>query len=135
MKQYHRKPRHNNKHSKHGHNRRGHKRRYGPPPHLSPYERSVWLMNSFNGRMVKLRDNESVDNLLRRFKKKVEQAGILKEVKRREYYLSPSQKRREKHKKALKRLRKLEKRMAAHENQEEIKPEFQGLGDNFFGIE
>lgn len=135
MKQYHRKPRHNNKYSKHGHNRRGQKRGWNPPSHLSPYEQSVWLLNSFTGRMVKLRNNESVDNLLRRFKKKVEQAGVLKEIKKREHYLSPSQKRRDKHKKALKRLRKLEKRMSAYQDDEEIKPEFQGFGENVFDLD
>ena len=135
MKQYHRKPRHNKNNSRHGHNRKGQRRGWSPPPHLTPYEKSVWLMNSFTGRAVKLRNNESVDNLLRRFKKKVEQAGILKEIKKREYYLSPSQKKREKRKKALKRRRKLEKRMAAFQDFEEVKPEFQGLGDNVFDLD
>jgi len=92
-------------------------------------------MNSFNGRFVKLRPNESTDNLIRRFKKKVEQAGIMKEVKRRESYMSPSQKRREKHKKALKRLRKLEKRLAPKQRDEEIKPDFQGLREDIFGLD
>lgn len=111
--------------NKFGHNRRGFNknkpRRMGPPPNLSPYERSVWFMNSFRGRSVKLREGESVDGLMRRFKKIVEQSGVMRELKRREYYLTKTQKKKEKHKKALKRLRKLEKRMAFFE-EEELKP-------------
>ena len=101
MKQY-RKP--------HNSNRDAQKRGFEPPSHLSSYERSVWLMNSFNGRVVALRPYETVDSLLRRFKRKVEQSGVLKEIKRREYHIPPSQARREKHLKALKRLRKSEKK-------------------------
>lgn len=62
------------------------------------------------GTVVYLRDGETSDNLIRRFKKIVELAGIMKELKRREYYLSPSQKKKEKRKKAAKRARKEAKR-------------------------
>ena len=79
---------------------------WSPPPHLTLYERSVWLQNSFTGRCVKARSNENVENLLRRFKKSVESAGIIRELKKREYHLSKTQKSREKAKRALKRLRK-----------------------------
>jgi len=75
---------------------------YGPPVDGTNYEMSVWLFNSFNGCKVSRREGESTDNMLRRFKKVVEQAGL----KKREFYLSPSQKKREKKKKALKRMRK-----------------------------
>lgn len=39
---------------------------------------------------VKSKDGESIESLLRRFKRKVEAAGILKEVRRREFYIKPS---------------------------------------------
>jgi small subunit ribosomal protein S21 len=39
---------------------------------------------------VKPRDGERLESLLRRFERKVEAAGILKEVRRREFYLKPS---------------------------------------------
>lgn len=55
---------------------------------------------------VVIRKNESVEDLIRRFKKKVVAEGIMTELKRREYYLSPSQKRKEKSKQAQKKLRK-----------------------------
>ena len=42
---------------------------------------------------VKLKENESLDNALRRFKKQCARSGILTEVKRREHYEKPSVKR------------------------------------------
>ena len=55
---------------------------------------------------VKSRRNESFENLLRRFRRVVEQEGIMRELKKRKYYLSPSEKRKEKQKLAEKRRRK-----------------------------
>ena len=43
----------------------------------------------------------SFDQMLRRFKKKVERAGTLQEVKKREYYEKPAQKRQRKKKEAI----------------------------------
>jgi small subunit ribosomal protein S21 len=82
-------------------------RDFNPRPNTTdPYALSSWLMSTFNGCKVARRDGESTDNMLRRFKKMCEQAGITKELKKREFYLSPSQKKRVKKAKALKRLRK-----------------------------
>jgi len=39
---------------------------------------------------VVAKEGESVESMLRRFKKRVEAAGILKEARKREYYLKPS---------------------------------------------
>lgn len=47
------------------------------------------------------RPGQSIDSLIRRFKKKVEAEGILDEVKKREYHLTKSERRRLKHKKAV----------------------------------
>ena len=41
-------------------------------------------------------ENESFDSLIKRFNKKVQQAGILSEVRRREHYEKPSVKRKRK---------------------------------------
>ena len=41
-------------------------------------------------------DNESFESLLRRFNKRVQQDGILAEIRRREYYEKPSIKRKRK---------------------------------------
>ena len=40
--------------------------------------------------------NESIDSALRRFKKQVERGGVLSEVKRREYFEKPSEKKKKK---------------------------------------
>ena len=40
---------------------------------------------------VIVKDNESFDKALRRFKKKWEKAGILRDVKAKTYYLKPSE--------------------------------------------
>jgi small subunit ribosomal protein S21 len=39
---------------------------------------------------VRLGENETIDSALRRFKKKIQKAGILSEVRRRERYEKPS---------------------------------------------
>jgi small subunit ribosomal protein S21 len=41
---------------------------------------------------IRLQEGESVDNALRRFKRKVQQDEIIKEVKRHSYYLKPGEK-------------------------------------------
>ena len=42
---------------------------------------------------IKLRKNETFESLLRRFRRAVEQEGIMAELKKRRYYMSPSEKR------------------------------------------
>ncbi|MEX2302802.1 MAG: 30S ribosomal protein S21 [Bryobacterales bacterium] len=55
---------------------------------------------------VRVNDGESLDAALRRFKRKVQQEDIIKEVKRHSYYLKPGEKRRMKQALARKRSRK-----------------------------
>ena len=43
---------------------------------------------------IRLGENESIDSALKRFKKKIQKAGILTEIKRRERYEKPSERRR-----------------------------------------
>jgi small subunit ribosomal protein S21 len=43
---------------------------------------------------LRLRDNESVQDAVRRFRKLVEHSGIKKELRRREYFEKPSERRR-----------------------------------------
>lgn len=45
---------------------------------------------------VKVKDNETIENAIRRFKKQCEKAGILTEIKKREYYEKPSAKKKRK---------------------------------------
>jgi small subunit ribosomal protein S21 len=55
---------------------------------------------------VRLQEGESLENALRRFKRKVQQEDIIKEVKRHSYYLKPGEKKRVKEALARKRSRK-----------------------------
>ncbi|MCH7517992.1 MAG: 30S ribosomal protein S21 [Thermodesulfobacteriota bacterium] len=41
-------------------------------------------------------NNESIDSALKRFKKQVEKGGVLSEVRRREHFEKPSEKRKKK---------------------------------------
>ncbi|HSI06745.1 MAG: 30S ribosomal protein S21 [Myxococcota bacterium] len=54
---------------------------------------------------VVVKEGEPFEKALKRFKKKVEAAGILKEVRRREHYLKPSIRKKEKQRSAEKRRR------------------------------
>jgi len=55
---------------------------------------------------VRLQDGESIENALRRFKRKVQQEDIIKEVKKHSFYLKPGEKKRIKQALARKRSRK-----------------------------
>ena len=52
---------------------------------------------------VKVGENERIESALKRFKKKIQKAGILSEIKRRETYEKPSIKRKRKSEAARKR--------------------------------
>lgn len=60
---------------------------------------------------VKIKENESFENALRRFKKLCEKAGVLSELRKREHYEKPSVKKKRKaiaaRKRALKRIRRV----------------------------
>ena len=45
---------------------------------------------------IKVRDNESLDNALKRFKRDCARSGVLQEVRKREHYEKPSVKRKKK---------------------------------------
>ena len=62
---------------------------------------------------VRLQDGESLENALRRFKRKVQQEDIIKEVKRHSFYLKPGEKLRLKQALARKRNRKKARREGA----------------------
>ncbi len=54
---------------------------------------------------LRLRDNESVNDAVRRFRKLVEHSGVKKEMRRREYYEKPSDTRRRARRRAERRAR------------------------------
>ncbi|HLH29653.1 MAG TPA: 30S ribosomal protein S21 [Terriglobia bacterium] len=55
---------------------------------------------------VRIQDGESIENALRRFKRRVQQEDIIKEVKKHSFYLKPGEKKRIKQALARKRSRK-----------------------------
>jgi len=55
---------------------------------------------------IVVKDNESFESAMRRFKKQCEKAGILSEVRKREFYEKPSIKRKKKALAARKRMAK-----------------------------
>jgi len=62
--------------------------------------------------VVKLKDNESFEQAMKRFKKACEKAGILTELRRREYFDKPSIRKKKKSAAARKRALKKMRRMA-----------------------
>jgi len=65
--------------------------------------------------LIKVREDESLENALKRFKRKCEKSGILTEIKKRQHYEKPSVKRK---RKALAARKKLLKRLAQERRME-----------------
>ncbi len=59
---------------------------------------------------VKLRPNESQEQLLKRFRKKVAKSGVLSTVRRKRWFVSKSELRRIQRKKAIRRLKRRERK-------------------------
>jgi len=66
---------------------------------LNPFESAVYLCGPFartdfslplDMLIVQIKDNETVDRALKRFKKKFERTGVLKELRRRTFFQKPS---------------------------------------------
>ena len=55
---------------------------------------------------IEVNPEESIDIALKRFKKRIQKAGIMSDVKRRERYEKPSEKRKRKREAAVRRARK-----------------------------
>lgn len=60
---------------------------------------------------VTVQENESIDRALRRFKKKYERSGVLKEFKRRTFYVKPSVSGRLSRQKAVRRQQRISREM------------------------
>ena len=59
---------------------------------------------------IKIQEGESIESALRRFKRKVQQEDIIKDIKKHSFYLKPGDKRRAKQALARKRSRKKQRR-------------------------
>ena len=64
--------------------------------------------------LVHIRDDESFEGALRRFKRKCEKSGILTELKKRQHYEKPSVKRK---RKAIQARKKMIRKMAEEQRQ------------------
>jgi small subunit ribosomal protein S21 len=53
---------------------------------------------------VKARGNESVEQMIKRFKKMCEKEGLVKDIKRNSYYEKPSERKRRRIRKSIKRV-------------------------------
>jgi small subunit ribosomal protein S21 len=77
---------------------------------LAAYSKICELGGVFRLAEVKPQEGETLENALRRFKRKVQQEDIIKEVKRHSFYLKPGEKLRAKQALARKRNRKKSRR-------------------------
>lgn len=57
---------------------------------------------------ITIQENENIDRALKRFKKKYERSGILKEYKKRTFFVKPSMKKRMERIKAIRRAQRAE---------------------------
>ena len=57
---------------------------------------------------ISVQENESIDRALRRFKKKYERSGILKEFKKRSFFVKPSMRKRMEKLKAIRRQHRMD---------------------------
>ena len=57
---------------------------------------------------IKARQNESIGQMLRRFKKLCEKEGLTKDIKRRQYFEKPSERRRRAQRKAVQRINRVQ---------------------------
>src|SRR6266705_2471623 len=75
---------------------------------------NVAIRNAGGGELrvaeVVIQEGESLENALRRFKRKVQQEDIIKEIKKHSFYMKPGEKRRAKQALSRKRLRKKQRR-------------------------
>ena len=71
-------------------------------PYRRPQQQKGYQRNK---KFQKKNRKPTFDQLLRAFKKKVERDGIIQEVRRRQYYVKPSEKKRVAKKAAIRRMR------------------------------
>jgi small subunit ribosomal protein S21 len=63
-------------------------------------------MNTFPGNKVVLKEYEDINRALRRFKNKVDDSGILEDLRKKEFYEKPTTERKRKHGAAINRFKK-----------------------------
>ena len=85
-----------------------------------PVKNSWFLQKNQNGGFVlpkvELRDGESQEKLLRRFRKVVTRSGVLSEVRKRRWFVSKNEQRRMEEKKAIRRYKKRARKQREYHN-------------------
>ena len=71
---------------------------------------AVWWKEGGESMAVQVRDNESLDSALRRFKRELHQHGVLEAARRKERYEKPSDRRRRMQAAAVRRARRAARR-------------------------
>ena len=74
---------------------------------------TIWNIQGWGGLRVAevvIQEGESLENALRRFKRKVQSEDIIKEIKKHSYFMKPGERRRAKEALSRKRLRKKQRR-------------------------
>lgn len=67
-----------------------------------PFQQPKTVPVGLKGSMVSVKSNgRGIDDMLRRFKKKMKDSGVLEEYKQRQYYIKPSVKKRTKRNAAI----------------------------------
>jgi small subunit ribosomal protein S21 len=79
------------------------------------YQLKPAQLNTGNGGEIRvaevvIQEGESLENALRRFKRKVQSEDIIKEIKKHSYFMKPGERRRAKEALSRKRLRKKQRR-------------------------
>ena len=64
--------------------------------------------------VVKIKQGEPFEKAFRRFKRKVETEGIMRDLKKKQFFMTKSERKREKRKQAEKRRRKMLKKENSH---------------------
>lgn len=53
-------------------------------------------MNKFKGKGITVKENENINQALRRFKRKVDEANVLEDIRKKEFYEKPTTERKRK---------------------------------------
>jgi small subunit ribosomal protein S21 len=83
---------------------------------------NIWFIAKYNTKWrfvlpkVELRDGESQEKLLRRFRKVVTRSGVLSEVRKRRWFVSKNEQRRMEDKKAIRRRKKRARKQREYNN-------------------
>ena len=83
----------------------------GPDPGAFPTQRTRGISSGVIWLEVFVKENESLERALRRFKRKVQRSGLYSELRKRRFYEKPSAQRKRKREAAIRRERRRQRRV------------------------